>query len=62
MGLMRRIHPKHTDAALSALLSLMPEHSSDLLAQVDQPLQVRICSFFVRYFIAILLLIEINCT
>uniref|UniRef100_A0A7C8YTM9 F-actin-capping protein subunit beta n=1 Tax=Opuntia streptacantha TaxID=393608 RepID=A0A7C8YTM9_OPUST len=40
MGLMRRIHPKHTDTALSALLSLMPEHSSDLLSQVDQPLQV----------------------
>ncbi|KAL2894318.1 putative F-actin-capping protein subunit beta [Bienertia sinuspersici] len=40
MGLMRRIHPKHTDTALSALLSLMPQHSSDLLSQVDQPLQV----------------------
>lgn len=40
MGLMRRMHPKHTETALSALLSLMPEHSSDLLSQVDQPLQV----------------------
>ncbi|XP_074264419.1 F-actin-capping protein subunit beta [Silene latifolia] len=40
MGLMRRIHPKHTDTALSALLSLLPHHSSDLLSQVDQPLQV----------------------
>ncbi|CAA0806974.1 Probable F-actin-capping protein subunit beta [Striga hermonthica] len=40
MGLMRRIHPKHSEAALSALLSLLPHHSSDLLSQVDQPLQV----------------------
>ncbi|KAI3465413.1 hypothetical protein Pfo_022076 [Paulownia fortunei] len=40
MGLMRRIPPKHTEAALSALLSLLPHHSSDLLSQVDQPLQV----------------------
>lgn len=40
MGLMRRIHPKHAETALSALLSLLPEHSTDLLSQVDQPLQV----------------------
>ncbi|KAL5703542.1 hypothetical protein ACHQM5_022078 [Ranunculus cassubicifolius] len=40
MGLMRRIHPKHSETALSALLSLLPHHSSDLLSQVDQPLQV----------------------
>lgn len=40
MGLMRRIPPKHSETALSALLSLLPHHSSDLLAQVDQPLQV----------------------
>ncbi|KAF9610805.1 hypothetical protein IFM89_024937 [Coptis chinensis] len=40
MGLMRRIHPKHTETALSALLSLLPHHSSDLLSQLDQPLQV----------------------
>ncbi|KAI3986088.1 hypothetical protein MKX01_031203 [Papaver californicum] len=40
MGLMRRIHPKHSETALSALLSLLPQHSSDLLSQVDQPLQV----------------------
>lgn len=60
MGLMRRIPPKHTETALSALLSLLPHHSSDLLSQVDQPLKVfkkssfqinlykmhyRICSF-----------------
>ncbi|XP_057794639.1 probable F-actin-capping protein subunit beta [Salvia miltiorrhiza] len=40
MGLMRRIPPKHSEAALSALLSLLPHHSADLLSQVDQPLQV----------------------
>ncbi|GFQ07596.1 probable f-actin-capping protein subunit beta [Phtheirospermum japonicum] len=40
MGLMRRIPPKHSEAALSALLSLLPHHSSDLLSQADQPLQV----------------------
>lgn len=40
LGLIRRIPPKHIDTALSALLSLLPNHSSDLLSQVDQPLQV----------------------
>lgn len=45
MGLMRRIPPKHTETALSALLSLMPRHSSDLLSQVDQPLQVDFFAF-----------------
>lgn len=40
MGLMRRIHPKQQDTALSALLSLIPDHSSDLLSQVDLPLQI----------------------
>ncbi|KAI3685459.1 hypothetical protein L6452_34703 [Arctium lappa] len=40
MGLMRRIPPKHTETALSALISLLPTYSSDLLSQVDQPLQV----------------------
>ncbi|KAL2519852.1 putative F-actin-capping protein subunit beta [Forsythia ovata] len=40
MGLMRRIPPKQSETALSALLSLLPQHSSDLLSQVDQPLQV----------------------
>ncbi|KAH0976368.1 hypothetical protein GBA52_026087 [Prunus armeniaca] len=43
MGLMRRMPPKHTETALSALLSLMPQHSSDLLSQVDQPLQQVLC-------------------
>ncbi|CAM8997788.1 unnamed protein product [Rhodiola kirilowii] len=40
MGLLRRIYPKRTDTALSALLILIPHRSSDLLSQVDQPLQV----------------------
>ncbi|XP_050938896.1 probable F-actin-capping protein subunit beta isoform X2 [Cucumis melo] len=40
MGLMRRMPPKHSETALSALLTLLPHHSSDLLSQVDQPLQV----------------------
>ncbi|CAH9076519.1 unnamed protein product [Cuscuta europaea] len=39
LGLMRRMPPKHMETALSALLSLLPDHSSDLLSQVDQPLQ-----------------------
>jgi hypothetical protein len=46
MGLMRRIHPKQSETALSALLSLLPHHSSDLLSQVDQPLQVLSPSLF----------------
>ncbi|KAI3431914.1 F-actin-capping protein subunit beta [Psidium guajava] len=40
LGLMRRMPPKHSETALSALLSLLPQNSSDLLSQVDQPLQV----------------------
>ncbi|KAK9111146.1 hypothetical protein Scep_018665 [Stephania cephalantha] len=40
MGLIRRIHPRHSETALSALLNLLPRHSSDLLSQVDQPLQI----------------------
>ena len=52
MGLMRRIPPKHTETALSALLSLLPHHSSDLLSQVDQPLQVK---FLLHLVIPILL-------
>lgn len=45
MGLMRRIPPKHSETALSALLNLLPNHSVDLLSQVDQPLQVYTFSF-----------------
>ncbi|KAL7228898.1 hypothetical protein ACSBR2_007566 [Camellia fascicularis] len=40
MGLMRRIPPKHTETARSALLSLLPDHFSHFLSQVDQPLQI----------------------
>ncbi|XP_077224279.1 subunits of heterodimeric actin filament capping protein Capz superfamily [Tasmannia lanceolata] len=40
MDLMRRISPNDSETALSALLSLLPHHSSHLLSQVDQPLQV----------------------
>ncbi|ONK65234.1 uncharacterized protein A4U43_C07F35050 [Asparagus officinalis] len=40
MDLMRRIPPNQSEMALSALLSLLPHHSADLLSQVDQPLQV----------------------
>ncbi|XP_072980959.1 F-actin-capping protein subunit beta [Typha angustifolia] len=40
MDLMRRISPRQSEMALSALLSLVPHHSADLLSQVDQPLQV----------------------
>ncbi|KAJ4966736.1 hypothetical protein NE237_018585 [Protea cynaroides] len=40
MGLMRRIPPKNSATALSALLSLLPDQSSNLLSQIDQPLEV----------------------
>lgn len=50
LGLMRRIHPKHSETALSALLGLLPHHSSDLLSQVDQPLQVSLFPLFCRLF------------
>lgn len=40
LNLMRRISPKQSETALSALLALLPSHSSELLSQVDQPLQV----------------------
>lgn len=46
MGLMRRMPPKHSETALSALLTLLPHHSSDLLSQVDQPLQVMLFLLF----------------
>jgi hypothetical protein len=41
MDLMRRMPPGSTETALNALLSLLPDHSLDLLSQVDLPLQVR---------------------
>ncbi|KAI0495417.1 hypothetical protein KFK09_021718 [Dendrobium nobile] len=40
MDLMRRISPNQGETALSALLAILPSHSSELLSQVDQPLQV----------------------
>ncbi|KQK21487.1 hypothetical protein BRADI_1g61050v3 [Brachypodium distachyon] len=40
MDLMRRMPPGSTEMALNALLSLLPDHSLDLLSQVDLPLQV----------------------
>jgi F-actin capping protein, beta subunit len=40
LDLMRRISPKKSETALSALLSLLPHYSADLLSQVDLPLQV----------------------
>ena len=56
MGLMRRIHPKQSETALSALLSLLPHSSSDLLSQVDQPLQVLSPSLFLLGFLVLHLL------
>ena len=38
LGLMRRIHPKHSEMALSALLGLLPHLSSDHLSQLNQPI------------------------
>lgn len=61
MGLMRRMPPKHSETALSALLSLLPDHSSDLLSQVDQPLQVFVLSLgFPNSQIDLFLLVLVN--
>jgi capping protein beta len=40
MDLMRWMPPRSAETALNALLSLLPDHSLDLLSQVDLPLQV----------------------
>ncbi|CAN6484681.1 unnamed protein product [Victoria cruziana] len=40
MDLMRRMPPNQSEAALSSLLALLPQHSHDLLSRVDQPLQI----------------------
>ena len=60
MDLMRRMPPKQAETALSALLSLLPRDADDLLAQVDQPLQVRFTrassislKYYTRYFTAL---------
>ncbi|TIA69955.1 F-actin capping protein [Aureobasidium pullulans] len=41
--LLRRLNPKNTATNLSAICSLVPEHEEELLASVDQPLEVRRC-------------------
>jgi capping protein beta len=41
--LLRRLNPKNTAANLSAICTLVPEHEEELLASVDQPLEVRRC-------------------
>ncbi|KAJ3673353.1 hypothetical protein LUZ60_006727 [Juncus effusus] len=51
MDLMRRISPKKSETALSALLSLLPHHSADLLSQVDLSLQVCMDEEYMREFI-----------
>ncbi|XP_010916996.1 F-actin-capping protein subunit beta [Elaeis guineensis] len=51
MDLMRRISPNQSEMALSALLSLLPHHSTDLLSQVDQPLQVCMDTELMKEFI-----------
>jgi len=60
LGLLRRMPPKQSETALSALLSLIPQHSSDLLSQVDLPLQV--FSIFIEIwkcdFVALVVLIS----
>lgn len=49
MDLMRRISPDQSEQALTSLLSLLPHYSSDLLSQVDQPLQVS-CYMYLGFF------------
>lgn len=50
MDLMRRMPPGSTETALNALLSLLPDHSLDLLSQVDLPLQVGNRRFLLRVY------------
>lgn len=59
MGLMRRIPPQQTETALSALLSLLPDHSSDLLSQVDQPLQVSLNQYINIHVFLVMFCLEI---
>ncbi|KAH7437851.1 hypothetical protein KP509_05G092200 [Ceratopteris richardii] len=40
LGLMRRMPLSLSRTALSSLLLLLPDHSSELLSLVDQPLEV----------------------
>ncbi|GAB7341599.1 hypothetical protein MBLNU457_7804t2 [Dothideomycetes sp. NU457] len=43
LDLLRRLNPKNTASNLSAICSLVPQHEEELLASVDQPLEVRRC-------------------
>ncbi|KAJ9625791.1 F-actin-capping protein subunit beta [Taxawa tesnikishii (nom. ined.)] len=43
LDLLRRLNPKHTSRNLSAICSLIPSEEENLLASVDQPLEVRRC-------------------
>lgn len=45
MDLTRRMPPSLSQQALESLLALLPAHSSELLSQSDQPLQVGFFSF-----------------
>lgn len=45
MDLTRRMPPSLSQRALESLLALLPAHSSELLSQSDQPLQVGFFSF-----------------
>lgn len=41
--MLRRLNPKHTSEHLSAIISLAPDLTEDLLSSVDQPLTVKRC-------------------
>ena len=59
MDLTRRMPPSLSQQALESLLALLPAHSSELLSQSDQPLQVEFFSFsfslFMQVFVIFLL-------
>ena len=43
LSIMRRMPPNKIEQNLSALLTLIPEHTDELLQRVDQPLEVAKC-------------------
>ncbi|KAL1304019.1 hypothetical protein AAFC00_000460 [Neodothiora populina] len=43
LDLLRRLNPKHTATNLASICTLVPDQEEELLASVDQPLQVRRC-------------------
>ncbi|KAJ5342721.1 WASH complex F-actin capping protein beta subunit [Penicillium brevicompactum] len=43
LDLLRRLNPRDTKANLQAITSIVPELTEDLLASVDQPLEIRRC-------------------